>query len=409
VLKTADEIKLDLEEHLQSLQTMASTRFVATFAATVSEWEKKLNLVAEVMEVWFAVQTKWQYLEGIFVGSDDIRQQLPEEAKKFGVIDKEWKAIMTATSKNPNVVDACCEAGRLETLKSLGERLDNCQKSLSDYLNTKRNAFPRFFFISDDELLSVLGTSDPTSIRVHLLKLFDNVKDFGFVRNNRFVNYLGSSEGEGFTLRENAPIEGAVETWRLGCEAEMRSSLHAIAKEGVFKYAGAERLAWVEEQMGMVTLAGSQVRTSPVGGEGRGGGGYARPPPASHPLAGVRQIWWTWETEDVFRRVRKGDKYAMKAYAEKLTRQLMQLVAKVSRGARVGAVHTRQHTHPLPPSLPPHPPGARQHPQAAAHQGEHAADRGCARAGHRRHVRARLRAGRAGVRVGVAAALLLGP
>lgn len=33
-----------------------------------------------------------------------------------------------------------------------------------------------FFFISDDELLSVLGSSDPTSIRVHLLKLFDNVK-----------------------------------------------------------------------------------------------------------------------------------------------------------------------------------------------------------------------------------------
>lgn len=49
-------------------------------------------------------------------------------------------------------------------------------------------AFPRFFFIADDELLSVLGTSDPTSIRVHLLKLFDNVKDFGFVRNNKQVS-----------------------------------------------------------------------------------------------------------------------------------------------------------------------------------------------------------------------------
>lgn len=64
------------------------------------------------------------------------------------------------------MVSACVNDNRLDVLKSLSERLDRCQKSLSDYLDTKRNAFARFFFISDDELLSVLGSSDPTSIQV---------------------------------------------------------------------------------------------------------------------------------------------------------------------------------------------------------------------------------------------------
>jgi len=41
------------------------------------------------------------------------------------------------------------------------------------------------------------------------------------------------------------------------------------------------------------------------------------------------QIWWTWETEDTFRRVAQGDKYAMKRFAQRLTGQLIDLVGLV--------------------------------------------------------------------------------
>lgn len=67
-----------------------------------------------------------------------------------------------------------CTCCRLDQLRSLSEQLEVCQKSLSEYLDTKRCSFPRFYFISDDELLAILGTSDPTSVQEHMLKLFDN-------------------------------------------------------------------------------------------------------------------------------------------------------------------------------------------------------------------------------------------
>jgi len=119
----------------------------------------------QVLDVWLNVQRKWMYLEGIFIGGD-IRQQLPEEAKMFDQIDKNFQRINSDASKNPNIKDCCMAVNRLSDLQNMLHVLDKCQKSLNDYLDSKRNAFPRFFFISDDELLSILGSSDPTCVQV---------------------------------------------------------------------------------------------------------------------------------------------------------------------------------------------------------------------------------------------------
>ncbi len=291
VLRSADEIRLELDDNMLNLQTMGSSRFVAIFLDDVRGWEKKLNHVSETIEVWFQVQRKWMYLESIFIGAEDIRLQLPEAAKNFDQLDKQWREIMTSVNKNPNVIEACHNDNRLDVFQLLSKKLDSCQKSLSDYLDTKRNAFPRFFFISDDELLSVLGSSDPTSIQIHLLKLFDNCKLFHFQKNDRFVGGMTSSEQEKYSFKALAPVEGAVETWMTGVEDEMHSSLRDISKTGIFGYATSNRLDWLKLELGMVTLSGSQV-------------------------------WWTWEVEDTFHRVASGNKYALKDFETKLTDQL---------------------------------------------------------------------------------------
>ena len=62
------------------------------------------------------------------------------------------------------------------------------------YFKPKHGHFCRFFFISDDELLSVLGTADPTSIQEHMLKLFDNCASLTFSRGNKAVTGMTSSE-----------------------------------------------------------------------------------------------------------------------------------------------------------------------------------------------------------------------
>ncbi|ORZ35435.1 dynein heavy chain and region D6 of dynein motor-domain-containing protein [Catenaria anguillulae PL171] len=297
ILGGVEDVVLALDDNAMNLQSMAASKFVAAFLPQVQRWEKVLSLIGEVVEVWMNVQRKWMYLESIFLAGD-IRQQLPEEAKRFDVIDKTFKKMMLDTSKHPVVLDACSAEGRLETLRSLFSELESCQKSLTDYLQNKRNTFPRFYFISDEELLSILGSSDPKAVQEHIIKMYDNVARLLFVKSDKVVNGMASSEGEILEFRTPVPVEGRVEQWMSVVAQEMKRTNRVVHKEAVFHYAKMDRFEWLKQYPGMCGLAGSAV-------------------------------WWTWEVEDTFQKFKKGQKLAMKQLSSQLAQQLEQLIVAV--------------------------------------------------------------------------------
>uniref|UniRef100_A0A669C7U5 Dynein axonemal heavy chain 10 n=1 Tax=Oreochromis niloticus TaxID=8128 RepID=A0A669C7U5_ORENI len=294
ILGAVDEILLNVDNDVMNLQSMAGSRFVGPFLGTIQQWEKNLSLISETIEVWLLVQRKWMYLESIFIGGD-IRLQLPEEAKKFDNIDKRFKDIMNDTVRSPNIKRCCLVPNRLTDLQALSDGLERCQKSLNDYLDSKRHAFPRFFFISDDELLSILGSSDHTCVQEHMIKVFGKYKRWW----KTVVGAMVSAEGEVMELRQPVPVEGRVEEWMMGVLLEMRKTNRLITKEAIFHYCeDRSRVDWMLLYQGMVVLAANQV-------------------------------WWTWELEDVFKNVKKGQKHALKNYAEKMHKQIDELVSRI--------------------------------------------------------------------------------
>lgn len=87
-----DEIILVLEDNSMNLQSMSASLHIGPFMETVLKWEKCLTLVSEIIEEWLVTQRKWMYLEGIFIGGD-IRDQLPDEARKFDDIDRVFRRV----------------------------------------------------------------------------------------------------------------------------------------------------------------------------------------------------------------------------------------------------------------------------------------------------------------------------
>lgn len=59
-----------------------TSKYVAFFLEEVSGWQRKLSTANAVIAIWFDVQRTWSHLESIFIGSDDIRAQLPQVLAK---------------------------------------------------------------------------------------------------------------------------------------------------------------------------------------------------------------------------------------------------------------------------------------------------------------------------------------
>jgi dynein heavy chain len=60
---------------------------------------------------------------------------------------------------SPKIIKLLKIPNLLDSLIRISESLDIIEKQLEDYLEVKRRVFPRFYFLSNDELLEILAKS----------------------------------------------------------------------------------------------------------------------------------------------------------------------------------------------------------------------------------------------------------
>jgi dynein heavy chain len=271
ILVGVDDVQALLDESMMTIGTILASRYVAGIRPEVEKMETALKSLQAVLDEWLGVQKNWMYLEPIF-SAPDIQRQLPAEAKMFADVDKGLKAFIKKVSENPNCMRIGMLPSQADIFSSWNMTLETTQKQLEAYLEFKCMAFPRFYFLSNDELLEILAqTRNVQAVQPHMNKCFDGIKglDFGGQHPNSPIKKIDensvdiygiiSPESEYVTMGKNLKARGEVENWLMATEKRMVESLRQLSKDSVVDYTTRPRHEWVLDHAGQIIILTSQI------------------------------------------------------------------------------------------------------------------------------------------------------
>lgn len=177
---TIDSVKMEeeevevLEEHQLLIQNTAANKFIAQFEEEVKKWQDGLSKVNDTISLLAEVQKTWSFLINLFIYSEEVKKELPQYSQDFVEIDKEMRRLLEFSKIHENVFQFCNteyeddgereeeeqEFFVLNKLEKISSELAACQKGLNDFIASKRKVFPRFFFLTMEELLDILANGN---------------------------------------------------------------------------------------------------------------------------------------------------------------------------------------------------------------------------------------------------------
>lgn len=103
-----------------------------------------------------------------------------------------------------------------ESMINSNKMLDEVNQGVLNYLERKRLYFPRFFFLSNDDMLEILSeTKEPLRVQPHLKKCFEGIYRLGFNEDLEILSMF-SDDREEVKFEELVSTDaarGCVERW----------------------------------------------------------------------------------------------------------------------------------------------------------------------------------------------------
>lgn len=145
------------------ITSIAHNAYARIFKDRIEHVQKDLKRIIYFFQVWNDLQKYWAYLLPIFC-QKDIAHHMPEQYEKFTLIDRLYREeVQNTESKCKTYKQFCKRESLRHNVPTMMQTFEYLMKCLIKYLEAKREYFPRLYFLSNEQIIEIVGMLEDIS------------------------------------------------------------------------------------------------------------------------------------------------------------------------------------------------------------------------------------------------------
>lgn len=201
VMKLPDLIAM-FEEFFLRASVLKTNPHIRSFWDRVSDIEKIIKSVVELINEWATFQRHFLYLNSIFV-LEEIAKALPTDFKMFLHVQALYTTTTQGFQATPQVYRINGKENFLGSLAKSNSDCEQIRSGLMEYLERKRGQFARLFFLSNEELIDIFGKGADLvesmleeGSKGFITNLFEGIDSVRFHELSQDLTHMIAKDGE---------------------------------------------------------------------------------------------------------------------------------------------------------------------------------------------------------------------
>ncbi|KAB7494303.1 Dynein heavy chain 6, axonemal [Armadillidium nasatum] len=215
-------MKADLTFH-----TLLNSQYALHIKEFSVKWKNTLILMKKTMDSLKDFEKSWKILEPL-MSRKSTSEIFPMQAAMFDATNNFWKRTVIKFKNDTCLHNHLNDGQFFHELEIHYFELKKIRNCLEPLLAVRRNTFPRFYLLPDDQLLDILTqTQDSLYKEDYLATIFTGISSFQRNSDGDIVA-LVSPEEEVLTLNKSVLAHHGIEDWLSRMESGMKATIKRL-------------------------------------------------------------------------------------------------------------------------------------------------------------------------------------